>query len=89
MLTIPPPSYCSIVAAVALLYTAFLVCFRSKDYINDASLDKVKLFNMDWGFSNAFGNLLFCFNCHLNVVPVASELENPEKRRIKKIAVRV
>ena len=48
-------------------------------------VQKMTYMTVNWNFFEAFGNFIFAFNCHLNVVPVASELENPTPPRIRKV----
>jgi len=50
------------------------------------SIEWVKV---DWGFFQTFSILLFAYNCHLNVVPVASEMTDPSDQRISKVTSRV
>jgi len=46
------------------------------------------LFQFDWNIFRAFSITVFAYNCHLNVVPVASSLVAPSNLRIRKISFR-
>lgn len=81
--------YCSILAAVTLTYMTLLVVIESPHYISQIkSPSEYTWFNFDWNFFEALGNFIFVYNCHLNVVPVASEMAMPTSRRISSVAWR-
>jgi amino acid permease len=86
--------YCSVVASVSLVYTAALIIMRTTEYapwvLNPAEygegISKYPVYIFSWKIFQAIGNFIFVYNCHLNVVPVASELSRPTPERIRKIA---
>jgi amino acid permease len=84
------------IALAGILYTAMVVfgrmCWRL--YSQDPELDHVeidlKAEDLTVGiFCKCFSMCIFAYNCHINVVPVAQELNNPGKRRIEKVTMRV
>lgn len=49
----------------------------------------LKLFNFDLNFFTACTFALFSFTCHMTIVSVFSEMDNPTKRRMKTVNFRV
>lgn len=85
--------YCSPIALVAVLYTAVVIVMKAPalfiEHQGKPLFGEVQWFVMDLGFFHSFSILLFAFNCHLNVIPVASELTDQRDVRINKICARV
>eukprot|EP00392_Amoebophrya_sp_AT5.2_P014026 g14162.t1 len=93
--------YCSLVGAVSLAYTSALIIAKTPLTVTKDIVDSLTVINLDWNFfirscdkqpagrvsvhSLALGNFVFAYNCHLNVCPVAAELEVPTGERIHKV----
>ena len=70
--------YCSILAAVTMAYTAVLIVCKFPESVKNRHFPQdYRFVSFNWNFFEAFGNFLFAYNCHLNVVPVASEMAMP------------
>uniref|UniRef100_A0A7S0AKU2 Amino acid transporter transmembrane domain-containing protein n=1 Tax=Pyrodinium bahamense TaxID=73915 RepID=A0A7S0AKU2_9DINO len=85
--------FTSPIALVAILFTALIVLCKCPElfamHIGRKGFGEIQWVNIDWGFFQAFSVLLFAYNCHLNVVPVTTELTDPSDARIEKVAFRV
>lgn len=85
--------YATPVALVAIVFTACTVVSKSPELyeanVGEEGFGDVEWFVADWGFFQSFSILLFAYNCHLNVIPVAAELVEPTDVRISKITFRV
>mmetsp|Transcript_103121 Transcript_103121/g.291605 ORF Transcript_103121/g.291605 Transcript_103121/m.291605 type:complete len:471 (-) Transcript_103121:134-1546(-) len=84
--------YASPVALLAILVTAAMILAKapaSHAATEEVDTGGVMWAAVDWSLLKAFGILLFAFNCHLNVIPVAAELEDPSDARIVKVSLRV
>ena len=81
--------YCSVVAGVALIFMAGLIIGMTPSEWSKRGNkgSDVQMVSLNWNFFTAMGNFIFAYNCHLNVVPVASELVEGQPRRIRKIAI--
>jgi len=80
------------IALLGILWTAMVVCFKAREHWKGFDSDEIEVFNSDGLERNifrCFSMCVFAFNCHINVVPVAQELENPQPRRVLKITSRV
>ncbi|CAD7957477.1 unnamed protein product [Amoebophrya sp. A25] len=78
--------YVSIVGAIALAYTSALIIARAPGKVTKDIIAELKVCVIDWNFFIALGNFVFAYNCHLNVCPVASELEVATGPRISKVS---
>lgn len=85
--------YLSPVALVAVVFTAFTIVVQTPTYfeanIGKPSFGDIEWVVLDWNFFKCYGMLLFVCNCHLNVVPVVSEMKLPSRARIHKVTSRV
>ncbi|CAD7939938.1 unnamed protein product [Amoebophrya sp. A120] len=77
--------YCSVIGAVSLAYTSALIIARTPGQVTQQILDELLVVRLDWNFFIALGNFVFAYNCHLNVCPVAAEMEVPTSQRITKV----
>merc|ERR1719440_1170252 len=78
---------------MALVYVAVVVlarCFyfyhRHAQEADHAEYGELVVFDFNLDLFNAFAICVFAFNCHINVVPVASRLIRPTKERIRKVS---
>lgn len=85
--------YVTPVAFVALLYTVTVVVCKAPALhmrnVGEDGFGNIVEVNVDWNIFQAFSITVFAYNCHLNVVPVAAELQSASDRRISKICFRV
>jgi len=85
--------FASPVALVAILFTAITVLCKCPllfaSHVGKDGFGEVQWFILNWDFFKAFSVLLFAYNCHLNVVPVTSELTDPSDNRIERVCFRV
>mmetsp|Transcript_44491 Transcript_44491/g.81250 ORF Transcript_44491/g.81250 Transcript_44491/m.81250 type:complete len:512 (+) Transcript_44491:45-1580(+) len=81
--------YVSVVALVGIFFTIGTVvvkCYHSGGQKNIGAVPAVR---PRFKAVETFTLLLFAYNCHMNVVPVAAEMMNPTDRRIIKVNLRV
>jgi len=85
--------YATPIALLAITFTAITVLMKCSGLfsMHDGmpGWGDIEWVKVDWGFFQTFSILLFAYNCHLNVVPVASEMTDPCDRRISKVTSRV
>lgn len=85
--------YATPASLAAILMTAMTVLVNSPDLyeqnVGQQGFGEVEWFRLDWSFFKAFSIFLFAYNGHLNVVPVAMELQRPSSERIWKANLRV
>jgi len=87
--------YVSVVALFSIFFTVATVlmqCIKLGSTEGFTSLvmnEKVVGIVPDFRSVETFTLLLFAYNCHMNVVPVAAEMTNPTDRRIIKVNLRV
>lgn len=85
--------YIAPIALVGLLYTAAVMMIECpwlySHRVGKDGYGEVNMFSLDRDFFQCFSISIFAFNCHLNVVPVAQELQSPSDRRIAKTTLRV
>lgn len=82
----PLPLMALMVTAVTII-TKFPANFEA--HIGKPSFGDINWATLNWNFFKAYGILLFVCNCHLNVVPVVSEMKQPSITRIQKVSFRV
>jgi amino acid permease len=81
----------SVVSIFALIYTGIVLICELPEYIKAyRSLPdvEIELACFDWNFFTGASITFFAYNCHVQILPIFSELVNPNERRIKKIAAR-
>jgi amino acid permease len=81
----------SVVSIFALIYTGIVLLCELPDYIKAyRSLPDVdiELACFDWNFFTGASITFFAYNCHVQLLPIYSELVNPNERRIKKVVAR-
>eukprot|EP00929_Paragymnodinium_shiwhaense_P028398 TRINITY_DN16461_c0_g1_i1.p1 TRINITY_DN16461_c0_g1~~TRINITY_DN16461_c0_g1_i1.p1 ORF type:complete len:505 (-),score=67.44 TRINITY_DN16461_c0_g1_i1:204-1565(-) len=85
--------YVTPVAFIALLYTVTVVSSKTpglySEHVGEPGYGDLELGVVDINIFHAFSITLFAYNCHLNVVPVGTELRGPSDARILKISMRV
>ena len=81
----------SVVSIFALIYTGIVLICELPDYIKAYRGDpevKIELACFDWNFFTGASITFFAYNCHVQLLPIYSELVNPNERRIKKVVAR-
>ena len=81
----------SIFSIFALIYTGIVLLCELPEYIKayrDLPEVKIQYACFDWNFFTGASITFFAYNCHVQILPIYSELVNPNERRIKKIAAR-
>jgi amino acid permease len=81
----------SVLSIFALIYTGIVLICELPEYIKAyRSLPdvKIELACFDWNFFTGASITFFAYNCHVQILPIFSELVNPIERRIKKVAAR-
>eukprot|EP00450_Noctiluca_scintillans_P007712 CAMPEP_0194505688 /NCGR_PEP_ID=MMETSP0253-20130528/32970_1 /TAXON_ID=2966 /ORGANISM="Noctiluca scintillans" /LENGTH=454 /DNA_ID=CAMNT_0039348289 /DNA_START=45 /DNA_END=1405 /DNA_ORIENTATION=+ len=85
--------YVAPMGIIALLYTAVVVLAKAPGlhsaHLKQSEFGTIELLNVDWNVFEAYSVSVFAFNCHMNVCPVAAELQSPTSRRSSKVAFRV
>lgn len=75
------------VTAIGVLIIAILI--KTPWFAHDAlKNEKPLLFEYKFSLFQVIGMMFFSFTCHLNLLPVYSELKNPLTRRINRVIVR-
>ena len=71
------------------MYTSIVLIAESK-YYYDIYQPKATIypFILDWNFFSSCALTFFAFTCQIQLLPIYSELVNPNYRRIKKVVVR-
>jgi len=81
------------VSIMALVYMSVVVALKCPHSFiaNDdrSTFGDVRLITFSSHFFEAFSLCVFAFNCHLNVVPIADQLNRPTSDRLRKISARV
>ena len=81
----------SIVSIFALIQTGIVLVCELPDYIKAYRGLKdvnVEYACFDWNFFTGASITFFAYNCHFQLLPIYSELINPNERRIKKVVAR-
>jgi amino acid permease len=81
----------SIVSIFALIQTGIVLVCELPDYIKayrGLTDVNVELACFDWNFFTGASITFFAYNCHVQLLPIYSELVNPNERRIKKVVAR-
>lgn len=76
-------------ALAGILYTAGVVFAKSPFRFQEIEDDDIQYAHFDISIFQSFSICVFAYNCHLNVVPVAQELQQPSDDRISKTTCRV
>jgi amino acid permease len=81
----------SVVSIFALIYTGIVLFCELPEYIKayraDPDVD-IELACFDWNFFTGASITFFAYNCHVQLLPIYSELVNPNEKRIKKVVAR-
>jgi amino acid permease len=81
----------SVVSIFALIYTGIVLLSELPEYINaykSSPLVQVEYACIDWNFFTGASITFFAYTCHVQLLPIYSELVNPNERRIKKVVSR-
>merc|ERR1740121_989934 len=83
--------YCSLMSLLAVFSTTGVILWKCRDNYNEhvgqPDFGEIEWFKLDANFFKTFGIFLYAYNCHMNLVPVASELQRTSTRSIRKICV--
>lgn len=96
-MAIPPTlsalRYVAFVAVAAVFGTAGVILYKCHglymEHVDLPTYGDVEFFKLDANFFKVFGIFLYAYNCHLNMVPVASELQHRDPHSIQKICANV
>jgi len=78
--------YISFASIFALFYTGVVLLIEMPEYINHyKDIAIIEPFIIDWNFFNGACITFFAYTCQVQLLPIYSELINPNERRIKKI----
>ena len=84
-------SFAGFLSICALTYTLVVLIIETPFYAEEY-IDKpdyfCKAFIFDWNILTSFSLVFFAYTCHMNILPVYSELVRPNYRRIKKVVHR-
>jgi len=82
--------YVAPVALVSVLSSAVMIMIKCPAHygssIGRADFGDINWWTIDFNFFKSFSILIFAYNCHMNIVPVASELQKTSSRDIAKIS---
>lgn len=81
----------SVISIFALIYTGIVLVCELPEYIKAyKSLPgvEVEYACIDWNFFTGASITFFAYTCHVQLLPIYSELVNPNERRIKKVVSR-
>jgi amino acid permease len=81
----------SVVSIVALIYTGIVLIAELHEYIEFEKKDptiKIEYAWFDWNFFTGASITFFAYTCHVQLLPIYSELVNPNESRIKKVISR-
>lgn len=82
--------YASPIAIISVLSTALVILFHGpalfKAHWEVPGYSETNWFTLDFNFFKAFSILVFAYHCHLNAVPVASELQKRANGPIARIS---
>lgn len=82
-------SKAGIVSIGAITYTSIVLIAESKFYYDlYKPIATIYPFILDWNFFSSCALTFFAFTCQIQLLPIYSELINPNYRRIKKVVVR-
>lgn len=81
--------YISFASIFSLIYTGIVLYAELPSYIQQNWEDaKIVPFYFDWNFFSGATITFFAYTCQVQLLPIYSELINPNERRIKKIISR-
>jgi amino acid permease len=81
----------SVVSIFALIYTGIVLISELPEYIKAYRGDpdvEIQYACFDWNFFTGASITFFAYTCHVQLLPIYSELVNPNERRIKKVVGR-
>lgn len=79
----------SVVSIFALIYTGLVLIVELPQYIqHNYSSAHIVLAWFDWNFFNGASITFFAYTCQVQLLPIYSELVNPNEKRIKKVIAR-
>lgn len=82
--------YVSPIAIISVLCTSLVILFHApallKAHWEAPGYGEITWFKLDFNFFKAFSILVFAYHCHLNAVPVASELQKRADGPIARIS---
>lgn len=80
--------YVSFGSIISLLYIGILLLIELPEYAHENySPEKMHYLYFDWNLLTGAALTFFSYTCQINLLPIYSELVNPNERRIKKIIV--
>ena len=83
--------YAGVASVGALTYTLLVLVVEVPWYYKE-NKDKpetvVHMFKIDWNILSSMSIVFFAFTCQMSLLPIYSELVNPDYRRIKKVVNR-
>lgn len=78
--------YISLISISSLIYIMFILVVEAPSYFNqNFTPEKLVYANFDWSFFQSFAVTFFSFGCHLEILPIYSELQEPSSKRISKV----
>lgn len=81
--------YATPVALIAVLSTSTMILVNMPSnfgsHVDASGFGPINWVTLDFNFFKAFSIIIFAYNCHMNAVPVASELQRTSSRAIGKI----
>lgn len=85
--------YASTICVVAVFGTSCLILYQCRghytEHVDTPEYGSIVFFKWDSNFFKTYGIFLHAYNCHVNLVPVASELKRTATRSIRKICAAV
>ena len=84
-------AFAGVLSVGALTYTLIVMLietpFYYKEYVH-ADQTIIYAFKLDWNILTSFSLVFFAYTCQMSLIPVYSELVNPNYRRISKVVKR-
>lgn len=79
----------SFISIGSIIYICITVLVDFPHYLTENTLSSLQLYKFDLYFFSACTFALFSFTCHMSVATVFSDMNNPSKKRMKKVNFRV
>jgi amino acid permease len=81
--------YSSVLSLIAMSYTSMVLLAECPYYYKEnVGTATINAFIIDWNFFTSCSLTFFSYTCQVQILPIYSELVNPQYRRIKKVVVR-
>ena len=78
--------YISLISILSLTYIMIILIMYAPAYFQqNYTPEKLYYAKFDWNFFSSFAITFFSFGCHMEIIPIYNELQEPSTRRISKV----